>query len=106
MPKFSRCPAPRHWKGWRRGTKGTPRSIRRLAFAGDYRGLWVSLLAALPECSDGCGRPSRFRTTYTGQFTCGMTDRGCAEPDGDEWEDAPWRAHVEAAAALADRGAR
>jgi hypothetical protein len=33
--------------------------------------------------------------TYTSHFSCGLPDRGCEAPDGDEWEEAPWKAHVE-----------
>jgi hypothetical protein len=42
--------------------------------------------------------------TYTSHFSCGMTDRGCEAPDGDDWEEAPWKAHVELASGAPARG--
>ena len=72
-----------------------------LAAAVDYRGLYTSLLAALPRCMGECGRPSRYMTTYSSEFSCGRA--GCERPDhdGDKWMAAPWKDHVDAAEALA-----
>jgi hypothetical protein len=72
-----------------------------LADAGDYRGLWASLLVALPACIGGCGRASRYMTTYTSEFSCGRA--GCPKPEGDIWKRAPWKDHVDAAQALAEQ---
>ena len=74
-----------------------PPNVRNLAKTGDYRGLWRALLATLPRCSDGCGRLARFQTTYSRQFSCGKIDHGCEKADGDEWEEVPWKDHVQIA---------
>lgn len=77
-----------------------------LTAAADYRGLYTSLLAALPRCMGECGRPSRYMTTYSSEFSCGRA--GCKKPDhdGDKWMVAPWKDHVDAAEALASPGRR
>ena len=76
--------------------------VSKLVRAGDYRALWTTLLATLPRCTSGCGRMASFQTTYSSEFSCGMTDRDCEQPDGDRWEEVPWRAHVEAVADPSD----
>jgi len=94
---------------WRKDTASARGRRRRksvehllaLAAAVDYRGLYTSLLAALPRCMGECGRPSRYMTTYSSEFSCGRA--GCERPDhdGDKWMAAPWKDHVDAAEALA-----
>lgn len=94
---------------------GSPRARKRrasvehllaLAAAEDYRALYVSLLAALPRCMGECGRPARYMTTYSSEFSCGRA--GCEQPDheGDKWLAAPWKDHVDAAEALSPPGRR
>ena len=86
----------------RRRRKGVEHLLA-LAAAVDYHGLYTSLLAALPRCMGECGRPSRYMTTYSSEFSCGYA--GCDKPDhdGDKWMAAPWKDHVDAVAALAPR---
>jgi len=77
-------------------TAHTAASLRNLAEAGDYRELWRALLAALPRCTYGCGRPALFMTTFSSEFSCGYADKGCEVPVvvGERWDRVPWRAHV------------